>query len=474
MPRTRAVVLCALTVALTVVLAMPPAATGARVSTRSTGGDGVVSTGSTGDGADRGVVRKRKTLVLRSRAIPMSAPEIPNPMRGQYEWLGSPTVPAGFPTTDVYYRDQVAWKRIEPSPGAYDFSMFDQGIARARALGGRFGFRVMAWCPGCWLDATPDWLPRQPGTDIPAWDDEQLLGAWERLMAELGRRYADEPALGWVDVGGYGAWGEWHNANQGSEISVTNAVRLMQAVLTAFPHEHVILNAMVPKYVAAGTALNPHLGLRVDCLGEFNMFSLLPTSPTLQERWKTAPVLSEWCLTGGTSTTRGADQVRQFHISQVGSPNDVVRQWVADDPAVAAGFVDAAKSSGYRYVPVAVRVPRKLPRTGGFEVRTTWRNDGSAPTYDDWRVMLQLRKNGRLVATKDLGLDLRTVLPGTTTHRTTFDMGRLRRGRYTLWVTVTDPAGYLSPMNLAIAGRRPDGTYRIGAVRVAGQSRSSH
>ena len=39
-------------------------------------------------------------------------------------------------------------------------------------------------------------------------------------MAELGKRYAAEPALGWVDVGGYGAWGEWHNANQGSEISV--------------------------------------------------------------------------------------------------------------------------------------------------------------------------------------------------------------------------------------------------------------
>ena len=173
--------------------------------------------------------------MLRSQAIPMSAPEIPNPMRGQYEWLGSPTVPSGFPATDVYYRDQVAWKRIEPSPGVYDFSSFDQGIARARELGGRFGFRVMAWCPGCWLDATPDWLPRQPGTDIPAWDDEEFLVAWERLMAELGRRYAAEPALGWVDVGGYGAWGEWHNANQGSEISVANAVRLMQAVLVGVP-----------------------------------------------------------------------------------------------------------------------------------------------------------------------------------------------------------------------------------------------
>jgi hypothetical protein len=408
--------------------------------------------------------------MLRSQAIPLSAPEIPNPMRGEYEWLGSPTVPAGFPATDVYYRDQVAWKQIEPAPGVYDFSAFDEGIARAHQLGGRFGFRVMAWCPGCWLDATPDWLPRQPGSDIPAWDDEAFLSAWERLMAELGKRYAAEPALGWVDVGGYGAWGEWHNNNQGAQISVENGLRVMRAVLTAFPTKHVILNAMEPKYVEAGVAMSPRMGLRVDCLGEYNMFSAIPNSPTLQERWKTAPVLSEWCSTLETNTTRGAAQVREYHISQVASPNDGVRGWVNQNAEAAAGLVDAAKSSGYRYVPVSVRVPRKLPHTGQFRVRTTWRNDGSAPTYDDWRVTLQLRRDGRVVVSTGLGVDLRNLLPGTTTLKRTLDVGTLRHGRYSLWLTVTDPAGYLAPMNLAIAGRQPDGAYRIGAVRVARRS----
>ena len=46
------------------------------------------------------------------------------------------------------------------------------------------------------------------------------------------------------------------------------------------------------KYVDAAMALDPRIGPRVDCLGELNMFSLLPTAPLLQERWKTAPVLS--------------------------------------------------------------------------------------------------------------------------------------------------------------------------------------
>jgi hypothetical protein len=140
---------------------------------------------------------------------------------------------------------------------------------------------------------------------------------------------------------------------------------------------------------------------------------------------------------------------------------------VNQNAEAAAGLVDAAKSSGYRYLPVSVRVPRKLPRTGVFTVRTAWRNVGSAPTYDEWDVTLQLRRNGRMVRTADLGLDLRKVLPGTTTTTRKLDLGRLQRGRYSLWVTVTDPVGYLAPMNLAIAGRRGDGAYRIGMVRVA-------
>ena len=69
---------------------------------------------------------KPKTLVLRAKPIPLSAPEIANPMRGQYEWLGAAAQPQAWPVRDVYYRDQVAWKRIEPSPGVYDFSWFDK------------------------------------------------------------------------------------------------------------------------------------------------------------------------------------------------------------------------------------------------------------------------------------------------------------------------------------------------------------
>ena len=78
-------------------------------------------------------------------------------------------------------------------------------------------------------------------------------------------------------------------------------------------------------------------------------------------------------------------------------------------------------------------------------------------------------QEGRTVASRDLGLDLGRSCPAPRLPRAR-RLGKLRRGRYSLWLRVTDPVGYLAPMNLAIAGRQADGAYRIGMVRVARRS----
>ena len=70
------------------------------------------------------------------------------------------------------------------------------------------------------------------------------------------------------------------------------------------------------------------------------------------------------------------------------------------------------------------------------------------------------------ILTADLGVDLRMMLPGTSKVRATLDLGTLRPGAYSVWLTVTDPEGYLAPMNLAVGGAR-DGAYPLGKVRVA-------
>lgn len=408
-----------------------------------------------------------RTRTLEPRLIPVSAAaEIPNSMRGQYSWLGSAPLPADWPVLDVYYRDQVVWRRLEPTAGSYDFSWFDEGLAAAEARGGRFGFRVMAWCPGCWIEATPDWLPTQPGTDIPDWNGEAFLGAWERLVGELGRRYADDPRLGWVDVGGYGKWGEWHVDPGSPAITTANAKRMIAAVLRAFPDQHVVINAMDPQLTLAAVRISPRLGLRVDCLGEFNMFSLIPTSAELQQVWKRAPVLSEWCGTATTDTVEGARQVRRYHVSQTSSGN-LRTPWDQLSPAQRRSFLKAAKAAGYRYAVRSLTVPELLPRGARFAIGWRWRNLGSAPTYDGWRVELGLLDHrGRVVSRTRSKVDLRTVLPGTRRYAERVRFSPVRPGSYRLAVRVLDPEGYLDPMLLSEQGGLRDGWYALGRVRV--------
>ncbi len=80
--------------------------------------------------------------------------DLPNPLRGQYRWLGAEPTPATATSHDDYYRDQVYWGRIEKADNVWDFTWLEVGLAEAR--GGKFGFRVMAYCPGCWMEGRAD------------------------------------------------------------------------------------------------------------------------------------------------------------------------------------------------------------------------------------------------------------------------------------------------------------------------------
>ena len=405
------------------------------------------------------------------RPLPWTAPDLPNSFRGLYAWLGAEG-PEGWATPDVYYRDQVYWGRIEPSDGAYDFSWFDAGLAAAEARGGRFGFRVMAYCPGCWMHhrddfpaVTPSFVPLQPGTDIPDWNSEAFLAGWEQLMADLGARYGDDPRLGWVDVGGYGSWGEGHTNGQGADITRASSHRVIAAVLEAFDTKHVVVNTMNPTFVNTALSLSDRIGLRTDCLGEHDMFSLIPSSKKLQQVWKRAPVISEWCGSSTTSPSLGAQQVRQFHVSQISSGNlDVA--YADMTPREAAGWRDAVKRSGYRYALRSLTLPRVLHSRSTVTVRSVWKNLGSAPTYDAWQVRLEFRRrDGSVAGHARLPVDLRTVLPGTRTHLGKFTVPALGAGRYTMALSVASADGYLAPMSLALRSRTGDG-YVLGRVTV--------
>lgn len=409
--------------------------------------------------------RAQKTFALAPAGVGV---DLPNPLRGQYRWFGTDPTPSTVTSNDVYYRDQVYWGRIEPSDNAWDFSLIDQGLADAGARGGKFGFRVLAYCPGCWMNyrsdfpaVTPSFVPLQPGTTVPDWNAPAFLAQWQELMAELGRRYGDDPRLGYVDVGGYGSYGEWH-VDTGAWITEPHGLAVVKAVTSAFPTKHVLINTMTSvDFTLAALKANPNLGIRTDSLGCPDMYSMVAVDRRLQKVWKTRPFFSEWCTRA--DPVLGAKQVRKFHVSTLSSSN---MPWTFDTltPPQRSAYATAVATAGYRLRLRSLTLPRRIDAGDPVAVRTSWLNQGSAPTYDRWDVRLTFSRKGK-ATTVSLGDQVRGVTDSSSS-RSRVAVPSLRKGRYDVSVTVVDPTGYSAPMYLANRGRTSSGAYRVGSVKV--------
>lgn len=408
------------------------------------------------------------------RAVPLTAPEIANPLRGQYRWIGNPPDPASWPAADVYYRDEIQWgAQVERTRGAYDFSAFDRGLAEAATRGGLFGFRVMGACPGCGGVLVPDYVQRQSGGQ-PDWNSETFLSGYADLMRALGARYDKDPRLGFVDVGGYGSWGEYHVYELGGEqISRENSKRLVQSVLDAFPSKYVLMMTPNPDYLRDALALSPRVGIRVDCVGDDGMRgSKIDQVPEAMQRWRTAPWVGEWC--GGSDADNqyelGLQQVRDYHITSLSSAN-FPRKYAEMSPAEQRSFELANKTAGYRFGLDSMTVGPAV-RGGPMVVSSRWSNQGVGPAYLPWQVLVELRDpaGGAVVFSGRSQFQPATALPTGGAPQQVIDTfalpPTLAPGTYDVQVRVVLPGAAVAPMRLAIDGRAADGSYRLGTVQV--------
>ena len=308
---------------------------------------------------------------------------------------------------------------------------------------------------------TPSFVPRQAGTDIPDWNSAGFLGQWRELMAELGRRYGDDPRLGYVDVGGYGSYGEWH-VGEGERVSDANGLAIVDAVASAFPTKHVLINTMTS------------VEFTLKALGRARQ----PRHPHRQPR------LPRHVLDGGRRRAAPvglADPAVLLRVVHAGRPRPgraagppvprldaVVGQHAVEPRRLTApqrsAYATALATAGYRIRLRSLTLPRSITAGRRIVVRTSWANQGSAPTYDRWDVRLTFERAGRTVSAS-LGQQLEGLVASS--RRTTkVSVPRLSPGRYDVLVSVVDPTGYSQPMHLANAGRTASGAYRVGSVRV--------
>lgn len=445
-----------------------------------------------------------------------------NPDRGQYLWYPSEhpaSVPAALAARDSYVR--YTWRQIEPQPGVYNFALIDEELTAARRRGGTFSFRIMPVCTGCGLpNALPQdlvesrrtWSTTVDGETvrIPDWNDPGYLARWDGLMKALGNRYRSNPALGSVDTGGYGNWGEGHNwPYEGSyprptgqrSATVASLTSLVGSVARHFPQTYVMHSPFQVRIdeerrydrsgswqsLRAALLTTSRLGIRNDCLGggsvqEFALNLLLdgqqqavaeglPLTDRPLDRWRIAPVATEWCdsinpQSSDGTFAQGAKQVSSLHVSTLSNGN--FKGSLSDYPAAEQrAFLQANEMAGYRY---SVRsVSLAAPPAGSDRARLsfTWSNDGVAPTYRDWSIEYSLRDGSGSTVTRIAStLPLRTLLGegGSTTDVVSLPTAALQSGTYSVHASAIDPSGYHRPMALSSGVGLPDGSHRLGQL----------
>jgi hypothetical protein len=178
-------------------------------------------------------------------ALPYSAPDVVNPMRGQFENILTSLFPqsndaqAALPdwpgTRDAAIR--VTWRSLQPDDPAgvapdaadderFDFSQIDRLLDEYGARGMRVSLRITTYDSCCDPSppngvnlAVPDWLAARADAVerydrdgvqqvIPAWNSATYLGAFEALLGALGRRYDGDERLAIFEMSGYGDFGE--------------------------------------------------------------------------------------------------------------------------------------------------------------------------------------------------------------------------------------------------------------------------
>lgn len=426
---------------------------------------------------------------------------------GQYNWQGQNKAPQ-YTNQDSYQR--LFWSDIEPQKGVYNTWAIDQGLAQAAKSGGTFGFRVMAVCEGCGKSKAGSVLPSdmnqkawttKDGLRVPDWNSGEFQQRWADLMKHLGSKYNGDPRLAYVDVGGYGNWGEWHSypfeqqytgSGQRKDITTINAQRMVGAVTSNFSKSHVTMPTTgnrtaddngVPKKTRTfdwsnkvwryGLWKAPNLGIRNDCLGagveqahavEGYQHAVSFTggaTGSMANRWKTAPVVTEYCAPSSFPSSTG--QIQGAHVSMLSSGNYAkpLSGYSASDKV---GYHNNVAKAGYRYLLKSTKITRES--TGAVKLSTEWLNQGVAPTYSDWTVKYIFRNTSTgAVNTVDSTVDLTKVLPGSHTAIDVYDLGSPTGAAYEVSVAVVPKASHVKPMSLALENRKPDGSYVLGTLR---------
>jgi hypothetical protein len=388
-----------------------------------------------------------------------------------------------FPDTSVSYC-RWYWNVLEPELGKFNWAIVDLAIAEARAHGQKLAIRLMPYSNEGPL---PEWFRKSGAkrankeTDKdgkiwqPDFSDPLYFKYWSELVAEAGLRYDGNPYLDSVDISSVGYWGEGWSPYMPA-FSFQKA--LIDIWLDAFKRTPLLMNFDEPEALAYGTQHGA--GWRLDCWGDMRVSSSDPYFPAemleiypqqivrtgIQDVWQKNPVSLETCYTVPGWNERGYDvdyilaQGLRWHVSTVNiKSSPIPGEWKAK-------FEDFQKKIGYRFILRRLEYSKTVKPGTLMPVHMWWLNDGIAPVYSEYDLVLELRSPQKSARIR-IPVDIRKWLPGDAVFDgSVYIPEELSEGSYDVRVAMLDPRTGDPAIRLAIEGRQADGWYAMGALTV--------
>lgn len=339
--------------------------------------------------------------------------------------------------------------------------------------------------------------------EYPDFNSQILMEYITDFITKLGERYDGHPALAAVELGLYGAWGEWNMSGcQESKCVMTN--QNISKLLTAYTNAFHTTKLMA-RNPSLGNASEYDVGFHDDNFlfntSDFHTQSaewkallkkLDPSYGTLQQfydfingnngnynpiwdKWQTqmfggelSGMMYEDCfgsILEGTEREALDYCINQFHVTWLmgvgksGIPEKGTPEYEE--------YLEVASSFGYE---IGITDIETNNRTGKITVSLT--NYGIAPFYYDWPLEYSiLDSKGSVIYTyRDNNIKLSSLLPETTLQSEFLIPENRNRGEYSVTLRVVNPAEEISinttPMKLANNNMTSNGIYTLASVKV--------
>jgi hypothetical protein len=388
-----------------------------------------------------------------------------------------------FPGSSIAYC-RWFWSAIEPEQSRFHWNIIDTALEEARRHHQRLAIRIMPYDEGHPL---PEWYrksgarrankptDKDGSTWQPDFADPHYLKYWGELVEATGKRYDGNPDLDTVDVSSIGYWGEGWSPYM-------PAFRYQKALidiwLKAFKRTPLLMNFDQQQALTYGTKHGS--GWRLDCWGDMRTHSDDPYFPAemldvypmqivragIQNVWERSPVSLESCWVPGYWKKEGWNlddilaQALRWHVTSVNIKSSAI------PPEWKQKFDEFQKKMGYRFVLRRLEYPQVVAPGSMAMIHMWWLNAGVAPIYRKYALAVQLYSDSGH-ATIRLPVDIRKWLPGDSVYDgAVYIPASLMPGSYRLRVAMLDPLTGRPAIRLAIEGRRPDGWYDVGSIKV--------